>query len=693
MNKIIAKKDSNIRKCEKILNEINSGGNKNNLSEIEDIMRKDNSEQIFILTFLKLIETLNKENLEDQFDKYIHILSKDSINQNFPKFNHKKVSSVKLFSDIFDKILNLKNFDKSLEKVQFYNDLIYIDSKLDNIRGFTNYEKNKELSIYILVTQIKKGIAKHIKKIEDFTVNNDDILIKMQRQLIKDAEIFKKVGKLLTKNSGERPNKDDLNKYYLIKKSDNNYNADEFIEQCNENIILISKICSEDCKIYLENLKTFLSCIKINFDKRFPELENLKNKDFELLMDFCFFLEHHDFKSKSLNFYIKKWNNTFYQSRELIDSLLKKISYISNNYQYYLEKNDLIMKEYNRVLKTIDIKIIKDIDNYCINCILSDFTKYETMDEFQEIDTSKYSKSKSIINEYNIENYLKFDSTKEVYINKIWNFVKDYIIKIFSSKTVKSAFHKIFEELKVVDYYDFLDKNELEIILNRTRIFQFNTDILGLTEPSFLIDFIYYRGMIESYSENSSKLLNLCMYIVIQVHEILGHLNIRIQNYLSKDEITSPIWKVKDKLGRIISKPESGEFIENILYGRHINNLNYNEILFLLDVENYDVELEVFKTKFMAAKKDKYKISKSFSDLLKSLNITINDDIDFFNPLNINKDLIGKFYSDDDLYLYSLSKSHTDYFHPPKERNSLQYVLDYYYKNYSNNKINNKPMN
>ena len=209
MNKIIAKKDSNIRKCEKILNEINSGDNKNNLSEIEDIMRKDNSEQIFILTFLKLIETLNKENLEDQFDKYIHILSKDSINQNFPKFNHKKVSSVKLFSDIFDKILNLKNFDKSLEKVQFYNDLIYIDSKLDNIRGFTNYEKNKELSIYILVTQIKKGIAKHIKKIEDFTVNNDDILIKMQRQLIKDAEIFKKVGKLLTKNSGERPNKDD----------------------------------------------------------------------------------------------------------------------------------------------------------------------------------------------------------------------------------------------------------------------------------------------------------------------------------------------------------------------------------------------------------------------------------------------------------------------------------------------------
>ena len=54
MNKIEEKKIENIQKCEKILKGL-SEDNKNELNEIEDIIRKDNTEEIFILTYLKLI--------------------------------------------------------------------------------------------------------------------------------------------------------------------------------------------------------------------------------------------------------------------------------------------------------------------------------------------------------------------------------------------------------------------------------------------------------------------------------------------------------------------------------------------------------------------------------------------------------------------------------------------------------------
>ena len=673
MNKIKAQKNLNIQKCEKILKELNEN-NKNDFYEIENIIRKDNTEEIFILTYLKLIEKFNGKNLENEFDRYMHILSKESINKNFPQFNDKKVSSSDLFFNIYNKILNYRKNDDSYKKVQFYKELVYINPKYDNIRGFTDYEKNKELAIYFLVIRIKVGIIKHIKKIEDFFINNDDPLIKMQKLIKNDAEIFKKVERYEIYNTGEEPSDEEKEKYKIMKKSNNNYNDDDFIEQCNENIILISKIYSQDFLIYFENLKTFLSKIKINFDKRFQNIKNLTNEDFGLLIDFCFFLVHYDFKSKSLNFYIKKWNNTFYQSREFIKTFLERISFKN---KYYLENDDLIMEEYDDILKQVNIKRIKDIDKYSINCIVSDLINNEILNEFPDIDTSNYIKSESIINYYTIENYLKFDSTKEIYINKIWNIFKDYIITIFTSKTIKSAFLKICEELKIVDYYDFLNKNELEIILNRTRFFQFSTDIIGLTEPLFFLNLLFYRGMIESYPESWSKLLNLSLYIVIQEQEILGHLNVRIQNYFSQNEISSPITESKDKFEIITIN----DFIEKTLYGKRINQMNFNEILYILDVENYNLDLDVFKNNFISTKKDKYTPSKFLSDLLTSLNITIPGEINIFKSLNINTHLIGKFSSNNDLFLNR--GSHTDYFHPKKESNSLQDVLDYYNKNYA----------
>ena len=680
MNKIEEKKIENIQKCEKILKGL-SEDNKNELNEIEDIIRKDNTEEIFILTYLKLIEKFNKNNLETHFEKYAHILSKETINNNFPQFNDKKKPSSVLFSNTLNQIMKYKNTNIPFQKIDYYNELVYINPKYDNIRGFTSYEKNKELAIYILVTRIKNGIIKHIKKICNFDVINDDPLIQFQNQLIEKAEIFRKVDIYNKFKIGEKPPDKENEIYELIKKNNNNYNADDSIKQYKENISLYSKICSKDFSEYFDNFRSFIYNIKGNFYKRFPNILNLSNEDFGLLTDFCFFLEQHDFNAKTLNFYINKWNNTFYQTREYIVDILKKIS--SKN-KYYLDNDDFIIEKHVHESKEINIKRIKDINKYSIDCIIDYLVKDKFSDENQDTDISNYSKNESIIDYYNIEEYLKFDSTKEIYLNKIWDVIKEYIIKIFTSKTIKSALRKICEDLKIVEYYDFLEKDELEIILKRTRFFQFVSEVLGLTEPSFFLDFVFYRGKISSYPDKCSKLLNLSMYTVTQENEILGHLNIRIQNYLAKNEVSSPISESIDNFGNKTNKPESGDHIEKMLYGRQINQLNFNEVLYILDVENYNQELDEFRENFMNLRntKDKYKYSQSLSILLESLNLSIGNNINYYNYSNLNKDLIGKFSFVDDAF--SIRRGHTDYFHPPKERNPLQNVLDDYRKNYSN---------
>ena len=121
-----------------------------------------------------------------------------------------------------------------------------------------------------------------------------------------------------------------------------------------------------------------------------------------------------------------------------------------------------------------------------------------------------------------------------------------------------------------------------------------------------------------------------------------------------------------------------------MLYGRQINQLNFNEVLYILDVENYNQELDEFRENFMNLRntKDKYKYSQSLSILLESLNLSIGKNINYYNYSNLNKDLLGKFSFVDDAF--SIRRGHTDYFHPPKESYPLQNVLDDYRKYYSN---------
>ena len=105
----------------------------------------------------------------------------------------------------------------------------------------------------------------------------------------------------------------------------------------------------------------------------------------------------------------------------------------------------------------------------------------------------------------------------------------------------------------------------------------------------------YYKGLNKNYGEDDSKLVFLSFNLITNEHEVLGHLNIRIQNLINRKDVQSPKQNINSNnfVGR--NEAESGDFIEELLYGSNICNLYYKQILFILDIENYNCPYNEFK--------------------------------------------------------------------------------------------------
>ena len=120
-------------------------------------------------------------------------------------------------------------------------------------------------------------------------------------------------------------------------------------------------------------------------------------------------------------------------------------------------------------------------------------------------------------------------------------------------------------------------------------------------------------------------------------------------NFISEKEISSLHFEYIHDLNL-------DECIERLYYDRSMIQLYYNEMLFILDEENYNVDFEEFKNNFIKSSKGPYKISKSLSNFLKSLNINININLNtkVLTPLTINESLSN---SKKSLFLYRKEKS------------------------------------
>jgi hypothetical protein len=394
-------------------------------------------------------------------------------------------------------------------------------------------------------------------------------------------------------------------------------------------------------------------------------------------MDFCFFIENYHFNE--IVYYIDKWNDTFEQTTEYIESLLKKKS-IQKISEFKLKGNNLVLELYIIPTKEKNIYTIENIHKYSINCIISYLTdKYicKTIDKENNIDISNFKVYNFIIKEYDIEKYLKFDFMNEIYFKKIWSIFEKHLLKIFKSKVIKEVFGQICEKIGASKRYELLNDNDLKKIFENTKIFQFRTNILGFTESLFCFDYVFYKCKIDDCPEEYCKLLNLCIYQITQIHEILGHLNVMIQDFFAENEISSPFVKYIDNSDEPIKKEESGDFVENLLYGESINELNINTILFLLDESNYDLELSEFQNEYKKYKKTTYEISKSqiLKDFLDSLEINSNIIISNFSTLLI-KDLASSKNIINNAGFRLNRRSHV-YLHPPSPNVRDEFVEKY----------------
>ena len=130
---------------------------------------------------------------------------------------------------------------------------------------------------------------------------------------------------------------------------------------------------------------------------------------------------------------------------------------------------------------------------------------------------------------FEIVQYLKMDKLDEnILIKSNWNITCDYFADILCSETLKSAFMEIYNSDSL-----FPDKKEIKEILNSMRFFYYSTDFVAETKKRFLS--IYIQASITekiSLNINIKKCIYLALFLITCVHEILGHLYIRIHNYL-----------------------------------------------------------------------------------------------------------------------------------------------------------------
>lgn len=233
MDKINEIKNANKNLCEDILKRIDKIDDKD-YEDIESIISKDNTEPIYILTYLTIIKKLKVKDFKNEIEKYKFFLSEEIIKNNFPEFNGEKKSSGNLFKELFSKIMNFNDLFESKtlkQKIHFYNNLVFFGLNCEKIKGFIVYKNNKELAIYYLVNKIKEGIIKYINKIKNYEINEEDILIKIQQSII------------------------------------NKEKTDETaIKLANDRILFISKIGSSDFAKYLTNYRIFLVNIKSDFE-------------------------------------------------------------------------------------------------------------------------------------------------------------------------------------------------------------------------------------------------------------------------------------------------------------------------------------------------------------------------------------------------------------------------------------------
>ena len=677
MKKIKEKQNSIETKYNMIVSN-NNKSQEDTLKEIEQLFFKDKTNINVLITYLTLKLKKNEDEFLSLFKKYSCFLPEETIlNSSFKKYQNIHKTSMELFISFYESIKNciISKIDKRIEF--YYNILTNPSLNKISSNNYVSYEQ-PELYIYVMYNHVILNIIDKINSFK-YDVKKDGIneFIKEKEEAIKKWFIFKKI-----QQDKINTNENELKIYNDLIKENNNENIDseKIINGLQEDLCVLHHISSSQFINYFKNFSCFLRIIETNFRKRFSKLDKSKNKkDFELFTYFSVFIAHFDF-SKLNNFYINMWLYSLKEDFDINENtkILKNNSY-NNLYEYNIINNELILKVYDIGEKMFNLYKVKNISNYIIKNII-DYLSIYYADLKSEVENQIKNESyldintnetfEIIINKYEIEKYLNINAYEnEIYIKKIWNYWKSFLIKVFTSKVIKDTFKKLNNEvINNFEFYDFLIEQELNIIFDNIKLYQFPIErVLGLTiNPIFQI-YQYYEGFNSKYGENKTKLLSLNFNLETNICEIIGHINMGIQNYISENELK--LRAVSNSQNLKNRNQEFGEYIECMLYGKVITELTYKQMLFLLDENSYNCSCDEFKKNFLECN-EKYQPSGILKNFLSLLDIEIEIEENLLTTYTIGKGILK---TNNSIFRKPLQHEYDSfYYSPEKSYNHLE---------------------
>ena len=433
--------------------------------------------------------------------------------------------------------------------------------------------------------------------------------------------------------------------YFNTEYMSRNLLEDEEYKKINEEFEIEIKKNKEKKKI----MKSFLIKVDNNFNEKFKNLSFKDMKDKLLFEDYIHFLSTCKFENYE---YAPFWMESFVpldlnKKREIINEYNKsKCELEVNNINFELSQDGS------------KLKIADDTNSYLIDVDKYVLSKLKNEARYESLDTLKWK-----INKYIKPNYYQ----EELFVCKTREHWKKLLIKIFQSKAYKQARDLIFTQSQI-DF--FMIDNMISEIIDNLKFFVYNTSFLGNTNKDRTTIYEYGNYNVNIENKSVSLLIFYGFHVIINLHEIGGHLYIKYQYYFSLNEKScSP--KLRSQYLNLYSSSaikrgkESGEELEIELFGNIKNDLTIKEALFILNKDNYDLSKFEFKENFLNCNK------KSLKDLID------NNLKQFLSNLGINSSELKE--NDPTIYNYPLDRRVNFPKYSNNNENKSRHPLYFYY--------------
>ena len=222
-----------------------------------------------------------------------------------------------------------------------------------------------------------------------------------------------------------------------------------------------------------------------------------------------------------------------------------------------------------------------------------------------------------------------------------------------------------------------------KLSLNNCYYFPFKGNIgaVTLNESGTILFFIPNRTNLKIHNLNllsnqaTYMVVNIGVFIYLEIHEILGHFLRIILSKIIDYKYLSP-------RSNISGKNEIGECIEYYLFGKRFVNFTIKQLIYLLDVDNYQKHYKEFRQNFQNIDSINYLPSKRFIEICSKLGVDINI-IDINDEKDVGALLKEKYIFDDLIFNVPFLNNCNDDYDLSQNESLLQILKSRKYMNYT----------